>query len=669
MLHKDTGLNEYKLRGKLRMALTWSIVVEVGLIVLLVLFFTANKEFKWILLGAAAAYTILFIYMMTAGRKGILKDMLKFSADYSKVQHKLVKEMNIPYCIMDLNGKVLWMNRQMREITGEDEDFNKNIAAVFKAITPNVFPDGNETKELRFSFNSRYYRAEIKRVSSFTALYLFDETNIHIYKSKLSEDNFTCAIIEIDNYEDVIESVEDLSQTFVAGIVEKKINDYFTKNGAFVKKLEKDRYFAVFRYKELKLFQENRFNILEDVKTVNVGNDMTVTLSIGIGTGGENYNRSYELAKSALELALGRGGDQAVIRECEKVRYYGGRTQQMERNTRVKVRVTAHALRRIFESTGKIVIMGHKLPDIDAFGAEIGMYCFARHLGKEAYIVINDISSSIKPFYDRFIGREDYEAGAFIKSDEAIMKTDANTTVVVVDVNRPDLTDCPEILLRAGNRVVFDHHRTSSEPIKNVVLAYNDSFASSTCEMVTEMMQFGSLDIKLKGFEADAMYAGIVIDTDNFHSKSGPRTFEAAAYLRRNGADVIRVRKLLRSDLSEYKSVADAVSNAELYRGSFAFAFYIEEGAASPTIGCAKAANQLLDIAGIEASFVMTEYNNKLHISARSIDEVNVQIIMEKIGGGGHLNIAAAQLEDTNYEEARELLKRTIDKMLAEGEI
>ncbi len=669
MLHKDTGLNEYKLHGKLRLALTWSILVEIGLLVLLAIFFIDNKDFKWIFLIGVGVYTCLFIYLMTAGKRGILKDMLKFSSDYSQVQHKLIKEMNIAYCIMELNGRGLWMNRRMREITGEEEYFNKNIATIFKTLTPNVFPKGNEVVEQKFSYENHCYRAEIKKVSSFVALYLFDETKIRLYESKLSEDNFTCAIIEIDNYEDVIESIEDLSQTFVAGVIEKKINDYFSKNGAFIRKLEKDRYLAVFRRRELKVFQENRFKILEDVKTINVGNDMTVTLSIGIGLDEESYAKSYELAKSALELALGRGGDQAVVRENERVQYYGGRTQQMERNTRVKVRVTAHALRRIFESTEKIVIMGHRLPDIDAFGAEIGMYCFARHLGKEAYIVINDISSSVKPFYDRFIGREDYEAGIFIKSDEAITKTDSKTTVVVVDVNKPDMTDCPEILFRAGNRVVFDHHRTSSEPIKNVVLAYNDSFASSSCEMVTEMMQFGSLDIKLKGFEADAIYAGIVIDTDNFHAKSGPRTFEAAAYLRRNGADVIRVRKLLRADLSEYRSVADAVSNAELYRDAFAFAYYKEEGAASPTIGCAKAANQLLDIAGIKASFVMTDYNGRLHVSARSIDEVNVQIIMEKIGGGGHLNIAAVQLENTTYEEAKSLLKETIDKMLMEGEI
>ncbi len=603
----------------------------------------------------------------------MLDDMLKFSAKYSQVQNKLLKELNIPYCILDQKGKVLWLNRAMSEVADVDFNFNKNIAVVFKEVTPNVFPETNELAEVTVQKGDKTYKAEIENVSKignrFITLYLYDITEMMLVEKKLKDNSFAVAIIDIDNYEDVVESIDDLSQSFFAGVIEKKIYDYFAKGGSFVRKLEKDRFIAIFKNINLSEFIADKFRLLEEVKSIDMENDMNITLSIGVGTGFDSYDKCYETAKEALDTALGRGGDQAVVKNEERQLYFGGKSQQAETNTRVKVRVKAHAFRKILESKEKVIIMGHRLPDIDAFGACIGMYCFVREIGKKAHIVVNDLSAGIEPFYERIESRDDYANGVFVNSEEALEIVDQSTVVVVVDVNRPEMTDCPEILDKAGSKVVLDHHRTGDNPIKGVVLSYVDTFASSSCEMVTELMQFVSMDINLKGIEADALYAGIVIDTDNFNTKAGPRTFEAAAYLRRNGADVSRVRKLLRTDMDEYRAVASAIHDAEIFRGEYAISVYRGDGKESPTVGCAKAANELLDVAGIKASFVVTDYDNQVYVSARSIDEINVQLVMERLGGGGHLGTAGAQLQDCTVEEAVDKIKETLDKMTKEGEI
>lgn len=673
MSSKNINEEEYKLTGSLGKAVYWSIAAEVIFAALVILFFIFKNDFWWMLLIGFGIYTAIFIYIITAVKRNVLNDMLKFSSKYSQVQNKLLKEMNIPYCILDQKGKVLWMNRAMSETTDVGMDFSKNIAIVLKEITPNVFPGPNETAEVKLQHKDRFYKAEIENVSkmgnSFVTLYLYDITEVTRVEKKLEDNSFAVAVIDIDNYEDVVESIDDLSQSFFSGIIEKKIYDYFAAGGSFVRRLEKDRFIAVFRNIDLIGFMKDKFEVLENVKSVDLKNEMPLTLSIGVGTGFENYEKCYETAKDALEIALGRGGDQAVVKSDDKQFYFGGKSQLGETNTRVKVRVKAHALRKLLESKERVIIMGHKLPDIDAFGAAVGLYRFSRELGKETYIIINDLSAGIRPFYERLVGKEDYTEDTFITSEKAMELTDPSTVVIVVDVNKPDMTDCPEILEKAGTKIVFDHHRTGENPIKGVVLSYVDTFASSSAEMITELLQFVSMDINLKGIEADALYAGIVIDTDNFNTKAGPRTFEAAAYLRRNGADVTRVRKLLRADMGEYKAVAQAVHDARIYRGEYALSAYECDDTESPTVGCAKAANFLLDVAGIKAAFVVTEHKEKIYISARSIDEVNVQLIMERLGGGGHLGTAGAQLEGYTTETAIEKIKETIDDMIREGEI
>lgn len=389
-----------------------------------------------------------------------------------------------------------------------------------------------------------------------------------------------------------------------------------------------------------------------------------------MGVSGNSYNQKYEYSRMAIDLALGRGGDQVVVKEGEKISYFGGKSRQVEKMTRVKARVKAHALREIFESREEVFIMGHSISDMDAFGAAIGIYCAAQVLGKKAHIVLDDVTSSLRPMKECFGEDRGYPADMFVRSERALELVNYRSVVVVVDTNRPNYTECPELLTRTKTIVVFDHHRQSREVIDNAVLSYIETYASSTCEMVAEVLQYFNENIHLKPNEADSIYAGILIDTNNFMTKTGVRTFEAAAYLRRCGAEVTRVRKLLRDDMAAYKARAETVRHAEVYRKAFAISICpANPDVESPTIAGAQAANELLNIVGIKASFVLTDYNGKIYISSRSIDEINVQLIMERLGGGGHLNVAGAQMTDCTVAEAKRRIQETLDKMLEEGDI
>ena len=384
---------------------------------------------------------------------------------------------------------------------------------------------------------------------------------------------------------------------------------------------------------------------------------------------GETYGQNYDYARASIDMALGRGGDQAVVKDADKILYYGGKAQQMEKTTRVKARVKAHALRELMENKDRLLIMGHRLADIDSFGAAVGIYRIAVSMNKRAHIVLNEVTSSVRPMMDRFVESGEYSEDMFLKGPEAASLVDAGTMLVVVDVNRPSITDEPSLLRLVKTIVVLDHHRTSSEIIDNAVLSYVEPYASSACEMVAEVVQYIADGIKVRPPEADAMYAGIVIDTQNFTNQTGVRTFEAAAFLRRSGADITRVRKLFREDMKDYQAKAEAVRAAEVYMDAFAISTCPAEGIESPTIVGAQAANELLEIRGIKASIVLTDYNGTVYFSARSIDEVNVQVMMEKLGGGGHRTIAGAQMKDVTVEEAKTRLKEVIQEMMSEGQV
>lgn len=628
-----------------------------------------------------------------ANRSVLRNEVINFATQYGTIQKKLLNEFEIPYALLDYNSKILWMNEAFSKITEKDKAYHKSIATIFPSVTRELLEKEEHNDNIHVKWKDRFYRASAGKIyfeeehaghsesptkqdetkndnPYLIALYLFDETELHESIQEIRDQQLVSMLIYIDNYEEAMESVEEVKRSLLVALVDRKVSKYFSERDSVIKKIEKDKYFVVFKQKYLEELIEDKFSILEDVKTVKVGNEMAVTLSIGVGVSENSYNQKYEYARMAIDLALGRGGDQVVIKEGEKISYFGGKSRQVEKMTRVKARVKAHALREIIESREEVFIMGHSISDMDAFGAAVGIFCATQVLGKKAHIVLDEVTSSLRPMKECFAEEKGYPADMFLRSEQALEMADNRSVVVVVDTNRPNYTECPELLKKSKTIVVFDHHRQSSEVIENAVLSYIETYASSTCEMVAEVLQYFNENIHLKPNEADSIYAGILIDTNNFMTKTGVRTFEAAAYLRRCGAEVTRVRKLLRDDMAAYKARAEAVRHAEVYRGAFAISICpADRDVESPTIAGAQAANELLNIVGIKASFVLTEYNGKIYISSRSIDEINVQLIMERLGGGGHLNVAGAQMTNCSVADAKWRIQVTLDQMLKEGDI
>ena len=632
------------------------------------------------------AAIVLVLYRVIMVR--LNEEIIHFATHYGTVQKELLDKFQIPYALLDAGGKILWMNEEFAGVSGKDKHYQKSISTVFREITKESLAKVQQDSfNVQVELNDRVYQASMQKLyftemgegsqilttldkeNTLIALLLFDETELVKARRENSDQQMVTALLYIDNYDEAFDSVEEVKRSFVTAMIDRKIGKYFRDADALVRKLEKDKYFIVFQRKYLAAMEENRFSILEEIKSTKVHNDMPVTLSIGIGLSGNSYNQNAEYARAAIDIALGRGGSQAVIKEKDNLSYYGVRGKEIEKNTRVKARVKAQALREMMESRDNVIIMGHSIGDADSFGASVGVYCAARELGKPAQIVLNTVTSSVRPLMECFSEEQGYPEDMFIDSDEAIDRCSNRTLVMVVDTNWPSYTDCPDLLKKSRSVVVFDHHRQGNEVIENPILSYIEPYASSTCEMVAEVLQYFSEKVHLKPQEADSLYAGILIDTNNFMRKTGVRTFEAAAYLRRCGVEVTRVRKLLREDMSAYKARAEIVRHAQVYRGAFAIAVSEESNVESPTVVGAQAANELLNIVGIKASFVLTEYQNKVYISSRSIDEIDVQLIMERLGGGGHLNVAGAQIENSSLAEVKRKLQDTIDILIDEGEI
>ena len=677
-----------KVAGQLGVYLQWPLLLSALIIMMNVVIGAIDPIAGLAMSGFTIIYLIIAVLLYLYKKKSIMAGMVEFSADYAWIQKKLLNELDIPYAIIDEEGRILWMNDQFTQIVKEEKGKLKTLSAMFPDITKENLMNLKENASIHSTFGESRYRVELKPVTigkddinpqsgqevlvedrSMITVYLFDETEILRLSQEVNDQKMVAGLIYLDNYEEALASVEEVRRSLLMALIERKISKYITGMCGIVKKMEKDKYFFAIKHKYVEESRQQRFSILEEVKAVNIGNEMSVTLSIGLGINGDTYYQNYELARMAMDMALGRGGDQAVIKDRENIEYFGGKSQQQEKTTRVKARVKAHALRELMETKDQLLIMGHKLGDVDSFGASIGIYRIATALNKKAHIVINDITTTVRPMIERFMNNPDYPDDLFLTGDKACDMVDANTILVVVDVNRPSITEAPELLHLVKTIVVLDHHRQSSEIVTNAVLSYVEPYASSTCEMVAEVLQYIADDIRIKPQEADAMYGGIVIDTNNFNNQAGVRTFEAAAYLRRNGADITRIRKMFRDDMEDYKAKAEAIRQADVYQGAFAISTCPSEGIKSPTIVAAQAANELLEIKGIKASVVMSKYNGTIYLSARSIDEVNVQVMMERLGGGGHRTVAGAQLKGATVEEAKEKVKKVIQEMIEKGEV
>lgn len=650
--------------------ISYSLIVLVFLLVILLVAPGKGCGAIIFLLALSAIAYIAIWYIRLS--KNMSNYMVEYSMSSENTQNIFSQDLDIPYALMDKKGIIAWRNRAFNGLVQKDRLSKKDIHAMFENITPSDIENISDKADFHGEYQGKKYRIRITRLyieESFVyTVCLFDETDLVDLRIQKENSKFVVGLMYMDNYDEAMESVEEVRRSLLEALIDRKINQYINGFNGIVKKLEKDKFFFIIKKGDLDSAISVRFDILEDVKTVNIGNEMSITLSIGIGYGSENLARNYELARMAMDMALGRGGDQAVVKTEDDIRYFGGKAQTVEKQTRVKARVKAHAFRELLENKDKVIIMGHKMLDMDAFGAAIGIWRIATHLNKKAYILRSDVNPSVRPMIEKFKAPE-YPEDLFMSEEKALNSLTNDSLVVVVDVNRPSITEGPSLLKKAKNIVVLDHHRQSSEIITNATLSYVETFASSACEMVSEIVQYISDDIKLKTLEADAMYAGIVIDTQNFNVQTGVRTFEAAAFLKRSGADVTRVRKMFREDAADYLAKAEAIHNAEIYENYYAISECDSANTASPTLVCAQAANDLLNIKGIKASFVLTLYNDVIYISARSMDEVNVQTIMEKLGGGGHRSVAGAQIKEGSIEDAKNLVKKVLKELIERGEI
>ena len=676
---------KFKLRGHLKHLTRWPLYLTVLLIALNVLVYMIDCKAGLVVTLGTLIYAACAVGILLYHRPQMFNDLIAFASQYEVLEKRVLEDLALPYAVMDMEGRMIWSNKEFAELTGKDQYYRKNVNTIFADVTPDKLPVSEEQdiSEISTQVGDRIYRISMQRIrlgedmvhakvleglpetTSLIAMYLYDETELREYMQANEDNKLVLALAYLDNYEEALESVEDVRRSLLIALIDRKITKYFSNYDGLVKKLEKDKYFLIMRQSSLEALKAQKFHILDEVKTVNIGNEMTVTLSIGIGLNAANYLQNYEYCRIAIEMALGRGGDQVVIKNGDNITYFGGKSQQMEKTTRVKARVKAQALKEFMSTKERVVVMGHKITDVDALGAAIGIYRAGKTLGKPVHIVVNDPSTSIRPLIAGYLNNPEYEPSMFIDREQAMELVDDNTVVVVVDTNKPSYTECQDLLYMTKTVVVLDHHRRGNEIIENAVLSYVEPYASSTCEMVAEILQYFSDDLRLRNIEADCIYAGIIIDTNNFITRAGVRTFEAAAFLRRSGADMTRVRKMLRDNFDSYKAKAEAVRSAEIYLECFAIAVCPSEGLESPTVVGAQAANELLNIAGVKASFVLTTYNKEVYISARAIDEINVQLMMEKMGGGGHINIAGAQVKES-IENVKEMLKGIIDEMYQE---
>ncbi len=679
---------KFKFKGKIITHLLFPILIGVAMMISGISFYFTDATYGIIIITASVVLIALCIVMYFVNKPLVMRDLVSFAMDYAQIQKELLHDLALPYGLCDPEGAILWSNKELKNIVGEDIIKSKKISDIFKEVTRDIVAMKDENlKVVTIKYNGKTYEMECRKIDVQNAFsttkvididkkeeylivfYLFDITDVTELKKQNEEQKMVAGLIYIDNYEEALESVEDVKRSLLAALIERKINQFAANIDGIVKKIEKDKYFIAFMCKYLDGLRASKFSIIDEVKNVNIGNEMDVTISIGLGVHGETYVQNCEYSRIAMDLALGRGGDQAVVKDNDSIYYYGGKSKQVEKNTRVKARVKAHALRELLENKDNVIIMGHQIGDIDSFGSALGLYRAMKQMGKKSHIVLNEITSALRPMVDRVKNSGDYEEDLILNSNEALDIADDSTIVIVVDVNRVSYTECPELLQKCKSIVVLDHHRQTTDGIENALLSYVEPYASSTCEMVAEILQYIQDGIRLKQIEADAMYGGIMIDTNNFSQKTGVRTFEAAAYLRRSGADVTRVRLMFRNNVEQFKTRAVAISRAEIFDEKFIISDCPSEGVESPTIVCAQAANELLNINGIEASFVLTKYNDKIYVSARSISNVNVQLIMEKIGGGGHQSIAGAQLEGYDIDEAKNLVITVVKKMLEEGEL
>ena len=625
------------------------------------------------------ALTIIYsLWTNNKRRDEITKHIQDMTVNVDSTVKSSLVNSPFPLIIMETSGNIIWKSSKF--VT---EFANTDIVGVVKGLAKEIKLDILESKfnkeEIKnqsiereitigkktYKVLGEYVKSKKKKQNEYMmTLYFVDNTEYLNTLDELKNRNSCVGFIMIDNYDEMIELLPDDKKTLILAEVEKKILDWAYKNNGAIVKSDRKTYAYLTEQKDLEEIKAQKFDILDEIKEIDTDETVTLTLSIAISNDGNTNYEKYKSAQTAMDIVLGRGGDQAVVRENEKYIFFGGRTLEVEKRTKVKARTVARALEQIIEEAPNVIIMGHCNPDIDSMGSSLGIYKLAKSLGKEAKIINTSNGASIENFVEA-IKKEDEYKGIFLNKAEALNEITEDTVLVVVDTNKNNYVEVPELLEKTNKIVVIDHHRKSPEFINNAILTFHEVYASSAAELVTEILQYVETNVELNNLEAEGLYAGIMMDTKNFTFKTGVRTFEAAAFLRKKGVDILKVKKWFQSDLKSYNQIADIVKKAEIINETIAVSIYEKEDKNANLI-CAKAADELLTISDVTASFVLGKTGDKIFVSGRSIGDINVQLILEKLGGGGHITVAGAQLEGMTIEEAKQELVIRINEYFTE---
>ncbi len=606
----------------------------------------------------------------------------KRKAEISNHIHELIVDVDstakntlinspFPLIIMETDGNIIWKSSKFIDEFYE-VDINSYLDDIIKEVKLEI-ENSEKTKGRQILKHMKIGQKTYKILGQYVVskkdtymmtLYFMDNTEMIDLLNKYNNCQTCIGIVMIDNYEETMQRIPAEEKPQAVATLEKTLYNWAKLTGGLMVKAERDTFVYIFEQEYLSQIESSKFSILDTVKELKIGLRQQLTVSIAISNEGETNYQKYKSALSAMDIALGRGGDQAVIRENGKYVFYGGRTQEIEKRTKVKARIIAQALTELITAASNVIIMGHTNGDMDSIGSSLGMYRLAKELGKQANIVYDSTSQALESFLLEMQKNEEYE-GVLIGKQEAISKIGTDTLLIIVDTHKKDYVEAPELLNMTQKIVVIDHHRKSTEFIENVILTFHEVYASSASELVTEILQYTDKRIELKEIEIESLYAGIMVDTKNFTFKTGVRTFEAAAYLRKCGVDIIKVKKWFQSNLETYHTISDIINNAEIINDTIGIATY-DVQSKDTNLVCAKVADELLTISNITASFALGNLGDKICISGRSIGDINVQVILEKLGGGGHITLAGAQMEGVTLEQAKQELISRINEYFAE---
>ena len=645
-----------------------------GIILVLILLFLRPLYGLIGILGLA--YVAFLAYnKINSKNEENLKNLENLNKRFDSLTKQAIFDMPFPLVVTDEKAKILWYNTPFINLFNEKDVIDSDLENLIGDIDIANILNSNGERTIPVELNKRFFNIYTNVVKNKSEkgegksvlFYLVDNTAYQNLKDKYTDDFAIVAKVEVDNFDEAISSAPSEIRPLLIAEIDSTISQYFEEYDALVKKSDEDLYLVVMNFKSLRAIKEKKFDILDDLRDLNKGNSIPITLSIGVSSFGLNFKDAYIESDSSLDLALGRGGDQAVVKVEDNYEFFGGKSKAVEKRNKVKARVIGEALRQLIDRSENVYIMGHKNPDMDAIGAAIGCLRATLNRNKEGYIVLEKSNPSIDNLIDRMKEEEPEIYEKVISRETALNRIKHSSLLVLVDNHKPSFTECPELLDKTNQIVVIDHHRRGKEFVDNPVLQYVEPYASSTCELITEMLTYMSSDLNLTHFEADALMSGIVVDTKNFSFQTGVRTFEAASVLKRAGANMIKVKALFQDDLDTMVYRAEVIHNTKMIHDNIAVSRFEKESNNSVLVA-AQAADALLDINGIDASFVLTINDGKTHISGRSRGEVvSVQLILEKIGGGGHLNMAGAQLDTTDLDEAEKILTEAIDEYLTDN--